>query len=279
MESANNKKRLPRWAVLTLIWIGPMLALGLFWRLAFHLYLTAISWLFLVLIPGLCVTRLIFLFRGYHRRVIVRKGWVVFLKTVLYIVLILVSLFLGAFMPCRTYTATRRNAQAAFEKAAKWDERGFSPLELGSPKTTVFHDYIYSALFWDEGSYILQCSYRAEDYEAAKVALEARYTFRTEPIRLTWKKYEDPADGVEPVIRLKDDSFRFLAPEDGEDGYFVHTGVMVVTNDAKREICYVILRDPDTDIVSDLNEYLYRSCGWIFIRHGYIKYLPEVLIW
>ena len=87
MELINDKKRLPRRAVLTLIWVGPVLALELFWRLAFHLYLTALSWLLLVLIPGLCVTRLIYLFRRCRQRA-VRKGWVVFLISVLYLALI-----------------------------------------------------------------------------------------------------------------------------------------------------------------------------------------------
>lgn len=279
MESANDKKHLPRWAVLTLIWIGPMLALELFWRLAFHLYLTALSWLCLVLIPGLCVTRLIFLFRGCFRRARVRKGWIVFLISVLYLALILVFLFLGAFMPRRTYTATRQNAQAAFEQAAEWKLARFLPLETGAPKTVIFHDYLSSALFWDEGAYILQCRYEPENYDAAKAALEARYSFRTEALYLRYRHADVGEDGIEPLIRLDGDEFRFLAPVDGEDGYFVHSGFIVVTNDEKQEICWVVLRDEDTDIVSDLPEYLYRSCGWIFIRYPIFKLLPEVLIW
>lgn len=275
METAKTRKVLPRWAVLTLIWLGPMLVLWLIWRVGFHYYLMAITWLLYVLIPGLCVTRLIFLFRGRRKGTKKRKGWVVGLIAALYTLVFCCSLFLGVFGPCRTYRSTSRKAAEAFEKAAGTRIEAFLPLELGEPKSVVFHDYLYSALFWDEGSYILQCRYGAEEYEAAKSAVEARYTFRTEPISLVYR--EDPS--AEPVITLKNDVFRFLSPADGEEPYFVHSGILLVTNDKSCEICYVVLRDEDTDIVSDLNEYLYRSCGWEFVRYGFSRFLPEVLIW
>lgn len=273
MKTTNSKKRLPRWFFPTLIWAGPMLLLGLFWRIFFHYYFNAVTWLLFVLIPGLCITRIIFLFRSAY------KDWFKWLLAAVYIGVFLIVLFFAHFGPYRVYHATRRNAQAAFEQVTGKQMERFLPLDLGEPNTVIFHDYLSSALFWDEGSYILQCRYGPKEYEAAKAVLETRYSFRTEALFLQYKHSENPQEGIEPLIRLEDDEFRFLAPENGKDGYFVHNGFMIAANDKRREICYVVLRDLDTDIVSDLSEYLYRSCGWIFIRYPFMKFLPEILIW
>ena len=278
MDEAENRKRRPPWAGKLLIWCLPALVLLLLNVVVFHLVPakdTIITFCAIVIL-GLMVTRLIFLFRS--KRPVWAKVW----RAVLWSVLLVVHGFFILFMPWRIYSSTRTNAQSQFETAASEEvyrdssapsHGGLLPgtLELGEPKSTVFHRYIWSGAVFQSKSYTLLCRYDEADYEAEKAALEIRYSFRTKPLETESPAFKEEVAVIEPYIWIGDDFFRVVIPgdRDRDDGYldgFYETSFFVMTNDVRHEIGYVVFQDQDMDYAEDLAEFLNEDCGWKYIR-------------
>jgi hypothetical protein len=266
MELINDKKRLPKWAVLTLIWVGPMLALWCFWTYAWGLILNVVSFPFFVLGPALILTRLILLFRS--KRSAGAKIW----RTILYIGILLAVLFFGMFCPYQVHRSTRINAVEKFESALPETGKrraAFGTPELGTPEEATYHYYRTAVAVFESHAHILLCRYSPEDYTAQKDALEARYSFRTDPVIGDSDFHGENALLLEPCVRIGNDEFHFLFPWDGADKYgdrFFKTCLLFVTNDETREIGFIAFDDDELDEARDLTEFLNEECGWSVIR-------------
>ena len=195
----------------------------------------------------------------------------------------LLLLVLFAFNGCLPFPIARHkryeeNAQAKFEEAVLkiYPESGSIPVdlvvppEIGSPAATEFHSYWTYMAIYESNAYTLLCSYGEEEYAAAKAAIEARYSFRTEPLDAGYVPRGQKAVQIEPYARIGDDCFRFLLPadEDDQDGWdaFYKRCLMVMTNDAEHEIGFIVFQDLDLDEAEDLAEFLNLWCGWKYIR-------------
>lgn len=262
----NNKPRLPKWAVLALIWIGPSLLLWLWWTQIRGVLLNYVSFPFFVLIPGLCVSRLILLFRS--RRSVGGKIW----RAVLWTLIVGIALFFAVWSPFEIHRSTRRDAEQKFEAGAAELRGGwsFDLPELGEPETLTYHYYLTRAAVWDSTAHALLCRYSPEDYPAEKAALEERVQFRTESLASDDPTFHPDAERLEPYVRIGNDEFRFLYPRndqtDGFYGAFYKNCVLVVTNDETREIGYLVFYDYDLDLAEDLTEFINEYCGWSAIR-------------
>ena len=266
METANDKKRFSRWAVVALISIGPIVALWCFWTCAWGLILNIFSFPFFVLGPALILTRLILLFRSH--RSAGAKTW----RTILYIGILLTVLFFGMVSFYQVHRATQRNAVEKFESALPGSGKqrdAFGTPELGTPEKTSYHYYKTVGVIFESNAHILLCRYSPEDYAAQKAALEARYSFRTDPVIGYSKLNGDDALLLDPYVRIGNDEFRFLFPWDGADDYgdrFFKRCLLFVTNDETHEIGFVAFDDDDLDEARDLTEVLNEECGWKLIR-------------
>jgi hypothetical protein len=265
MDETENRKRLPPWAGKLLIWCLPALVLLLLNVVVFHLVLAkdTIITFCAIIILGLMVTRLIFLFRS--ERAPGAQAW----RGVLWIVLLVVLGFFSLFMPRTNHLHTRVMAPRLFEAwtAKICGDTVPRPIELGTPKSAVVHIYRKSAAIFESRSYTLLCRYDEDDYEEEKAALETRYHFRNEPMKTGLGEPET----IEPYVRIGDDFFRVVIPGDRErdDGYldgFYETSFFIVTNDVRHEIGYVVFQDLDMDYAEDLAEFLNEDCGWKYIR-------------
>ena len=259
METCKYKRYFPRWATNLLIWCCPALVL----LLAFVCILSLIPdrdtvvTLVPVLFVGLIVTRLIFLFRSH--RTVGAKIW----RAAVWTVLLFVQLCLIPFLPLKAYRVTEKDAQSKFEAsvAEALPDALPSPLELGSPESVVLHKYLFSNILFTQKADTLLCKYDAADYETEKAALEARYRFRTEPLESGYVGAQ-----LASYVRIGEDSFRFLFPEDGNDSEFYKRSFLVVTNDAEHEIGYILFGDFDLDCTRSLTEFINEDCGWKYIR-------------
>ena len=267
MEEVKQKRRLPDWAVKLLIWVGPSLALLLLHMWGFGLVLSDGTWITFCLVPifGLILTRLVFLFRS--RRSAAGKAW----RTILWVIVLVPLWFFALFFPRELHRCTRIRPRERFEAACceVFSEDRLLPLELGEPESVECHSYVWSALIFESHSRTLLCRYGEADYPEAKAALEARYRFRTEPLDTEWAAPGKEVKQIEPYTSIGDDSFRFLLPGDGDNLYgdsFYKRCLLVVTNDARHEIGYVLFDDFDLDIAEDLGEFLMGFCGWRYIR-------------
>ena len=193
----------------------------------------------------------------------------------------LLLLVLFAFNGCLPFPIARHkryeeNAQAKFEEAVLkiYPESGSIPVdlvvppEIGSPAATEFHSYWTYMAIYESNAYTLLCSYGEEEYAAAKAAIEARYSFRTEPLYSKDPTFSDDAKELDPEFDIGDDHFRFILPNDKEVIYggFFKGCFIVVTNDVKYEIAYIAFMDMDLDVADDLAEFVKDTCGWRYVR-------------
>lgn len=268
MESCNSKRRFPKWAENLLIWCCPAFTLILVF-----LYIPnsltprkKIIACCLILIFGLIITRLIFLFRSC--RAVGAKIWRCAAWTVLLIVLFFFGLFclsLG-----EHHRSTTADAQRQFETSVEelLPDAISVPLDLGLPKSVVLHKYLDYLVIFQTRSYTLLCQYDDAEYNAAKTALENKYRFRT---KLLGNRYHDDPDKklIAPYVEIEDDHFRFLYPNDADDPSweFYKRSILVVTNDVEREIGYILFDDFDLDYVDDLTEFINDYCGWKYVRN------------
>jgi len=220
----------------------------------------------MILILGLIITRLIFLFRSC--RAVGAKVW----RCVVWIILTIFLFFFSLFFLSlgEHHRVTEVNARQEFEEAVEhvYPEALPAPLKLGSPKSIVLHKYLNYAIIFQTRSYTLLCQYDDADYSAAIAALENRYCFRTE---LLDAGYVDNPEKqlIEPYAEIGNDHFRFLYPnnEDKPIREFYKRSLLVVTNDVEREIGYILFDDFDLDEAEDLTEFINEYCGWKYVRH------------
>lgn len=261
MEETEQKRRLPDWAVKLLIWVGPSLALLLLHVWGFGLVLSGGTWITFCLVPvfGLILTRLVFLFCS--RRPAADKTW----RTILWVIVLVILWFFSLFFPRELHRCTRVKPQERFEAAycEIFPKDSLLPLELGTPESTECHSYVWSALIFESHSRTLLCRYEEADYPQARAALEVRYKFRTEPLATGGEH------SIEPRAQVGDDSIRVLLPGDGDNLYgdrYYKRCLLVVTNDVRHEIGYVLFEDVDLDVAEDLGKFLMGYCGWRYIR-------------
>jgi len=277
VDAAEKKPLLPPWAVTVLIWCAPTLFFLLLDTAIFGLVPEKETIFTFYLIPlfGLMVTRMIFLFRS--RRSIGAK----IALTVLWLLLQAALWFVALFFPINLYHCVREDAPEQFE--ARFSEMHFMairpessaksllfPLELGTPEALEYHSYDTSGLvIFQSQSCTLLCRYADENYDAAKAALEARYSFRTELMDTEHAYRDKQVKQIEPYTRIGDDFFRVLMPRDGErefTGAFYKFCILIATNDVRREIGYIVFSDFDLDVAEDLAKFLLDNCGWKHIR-------------
>ncbi len=277
MDTAEKKPLLPSWAVKAMIWCGPTLFFLLVDTAIFGLVPEKETVATFCLIPlfGLMVTRLIFLFRS--RRSVGAK----IALAVLWLLLQALLWIFALLFPINLYHHIRSDAPERFE--ARFSEMHFMairpessaksllfPLELGTPDSLEYHSYDTSGLvIFQSQSCTLLCRYADEDYDAAKAALEARYSFRTELMDTEHAYRDKQVKQIEPYTRIGDDFFRVLLPRDGEREFtddFYKGCILIVTNDVRREIGYIAFADMDLDVAEDLAEFLNDYCGWEHIR-------------
>lgn len=267
MDAAKKKPMLPPWAGKALIWCGPTLFFLLTELFLYGLVPEPISFFSFCPIPlfGLIITRLIFLHRS--RCSLGAKAAL----TLLWALVLLFLFGVRAVLPRAEHRQSRIKAQERFEEqcAHLFFEHDVLPLELGSPKSLVCHSYTTFVIIYESQSSTLLCRYAAEDYEAAKAALETRYRFRTQPLNTRWPYGDKQVEQIEPYTRIGDDFFRVLLPEDGNtdsSSAFYKKCLLVVTNDVRHEIGYIVFEDFDLDVAGDLAEFLNDYCGWKHIR-------------
>ena len=277
MDAAEKKPLLPPWAVTALIWCAPTLFFLLVDTAIFGLVPEKETIFTFCLIPlfGLMVTRLILLFRS-RRSIGAKIG-----LTVLWLLLQAALWFVALFFPINLHHCVREDAPERFE--ARFSEMHFMairpessaksllfPLELGTPEALEYHSYDTSGLvIFQSQSCTLLCRYADENYDAAKAALEARYSFRTELMDTEHAYRDKQVKQIEPYTRIGDDFFRVLLPRDEESGFydsFYKNCILIVTNDVRCEIGYIVFSDFDLDMAEDLAVFLNDYCGWKHIR-------------
>lgn len=252
-------------------WIGMVLAclpsaaliaLGLFGILFGAQRLTWGSALLFFLLPGLVLFLLILLLRkrcGTASKVILS----LFLLALLAVVVIGSSIW-TVFFPLEYHSVSRENAAEQFaERYSHLDP--IQNLELGDPEEISYHDCLRLAgLYFDTKVHALVCRC-GEDYESQKTALEACLPFREEAL-----ESRDPDTGEKlqfaPDLRIGGDRFRFLEPGENYKSWFGNFCVLFVTNDATREIAFLVYDDIEVDYVTDITEFIEYDCCWKMIR-------------
>ena len=266
MESSKDKRHMPKWAENLLIWFCPAFTLILVF-LCIPNSLTPRKKIIaccLILLIGLIITRLIFLFRSC--RTVGAKIW----RCAVWIFLVIVLFFFGLF--CLSlgehHRSTTVDAQHQFETSVEeyLPHANIVPLELGSPNSFVLHKYLVYLFIFQTKSYTLLCQYDDAEYDAAIAALENRYRFRTE---LLDAGYVDNPEKqlIEPYIEIGNDHFRFLYPGNEDTWEFYKRSVLIVTNDVEQEIGYILFDDFDLDVAEDLTEFINEYCGWKYVRN------------
>ena len=265
MEPKKKKNHLLFWGQGLLILVFILAVLWCFWHFALGMIQNFISFLFFVLLPGLIIMRMVFLFRSC--RSVGAKVWL----SVLYAWLLIGVLILGAVSPYQIHRSTRYNPRERFVHAlenSKLSEAFGSP-ELGAPESTCYHYYQTSAAIFESHAHILLCRYSPEDYTAQKASLEGQYAFRTEPLIGNVTINGENALLLQPHARIGDDEFRFIYPGDGANEYgarYFKGCLLFATNDETHEIAFVAFDDDELDEAENLTQFLYEDCGWRLIR-------------
>ena len=261
---------LSRNAKLRLLWFCLTLALLLTEIMKLHLVLEVKTLLSFCVIPflGLVLVRIILVIRSNRR--FGSMAWRIAVWAIVFFVLACINLLVLVFLPSKVYWRTKVHAQNRFETVLSeiYPEKDLIPLELGTPRNVVYHSYEYSFLFFVGRSHALSCRYDATDYSVQKAALETRYQFRTEPMNTELQMLSEPVETVDPYAVIGDDCFRFLLPGD-DDEYsleFYKQCMMIVTNDKKHEIVYLVYQDTQSGGAGDLRTFLKDECGWTCIR-------------
>ena len=145
METDERKHLLPKWAVNLLIWLLPVLILlALCIRAGCVFAWTNAAVFIIMILIGLTVTRLIFLFRS--ERTVSAKVW----RALVWGILLVVFVCLSFFVPFEIHRTTHKNAQERFETAVakKLPDALATSLELGAPDSVVCHTRVISSPIW-----------------------------------------------------------------------------------------------------------------------------------
>jgi hypothetical protein len=282
IEPNESRKELPEQAVKLIIWCAPTLALFLigFFLRGWMPDLNSISSYMLVsifgvgLVPnhssipalltipavGLIFTRMIFALRSR------RKAVIKALLIAVWLIILAIVSFFSIFMPRTLHFQTETNARSRFEtRAAKLEDHAI-PLETETASSAEYHEVIDRAVIFESRAYVLLCNYGEAEYKEALAALEDRCGFRTAPLG-TGRFDENHAEmTVEPYAMIGDGRFRVISPADGSFSDFYKGCLLLMNNDAKRQIGYILFYDPDLDWAEDFSEFINEYCGWKFIQ-------------
>ena len=246
-----------------LIWCLPtliLLSIGVF---GFGLIpnRTSILSFVMILILGLIITRLIFLFSG-------RKAGVKSSSVVLWIIILSVAVFLTPLMPRTLHHSTKTDAVSKFEAGVSnlSYAADFDSLDIGSVRSTEYHTFATSQLFFRSQSYMLICSYNEKEYEEALALIKDRYYFRTKQLGTGSFGDKNSEKTIAPYAMIEDDCFHFVVPGNGSSYPFYKECLLIMNNDVKHEIAYIAFSDFDLDVADDLVEFLNQYCGWRYIH-------------
>ena len=256
MAAMVKTRRVLIWCLPTLI----LLSIGVF-GLGLIPNRTSILSFVMILILGLIITRLIFLFFG-------RKAGVKRSSVVLWIIILSVVVFLTPLMPRTLHHSTKTEAVSKFEASVSiLSYADFDSLDVGSVRSTEYHTFATSQLFFRSQSYMLICGYNEEEYEEALASIEDRYYFRTKQLGTGCFGDKNSEKMVVPYAMIGDDCFHFVAPGNGSSYPFYKECLLIMNNDVKHEIAYIAFSDTDLDVADDLVEFINQYCGWRYI-HG-----------
>lgn len=284
MEAHESKKRLPEPAAKLIIWCAPTLALllvGVFLRgwipedysvpsfiliSIFGIGLVpnqfSIPSFILLLAVGLIFTRIILALRSR------RKAVIKAILIAVWLIILGIVGFSSIFLPRTLHFQTKTNAQSQFEAraAAVYPKDYALPLEIEAASSVEYHEVIDIAFIFESDSYTLLCDYSEAEYKEALASLEVRCKFRTEAMGTGRYDVNHAEITIEPYATIGDDRFRVLFPEDGDTFMFYKSCRMIVTNDVKRQIAYIVFTDYDLDYAEDLTAFINDYCGWKYIR-------------
>ena len=136
--------------------------------------------------------------------------------------------------------------------------------ELGEYTELDYYSVNKSAMifYWHVDHLI--CRYTRDHYENQKLLLDELYAFQTEPIG---NSYDDAV--CEPAVSVDGYYFRMLSCEEYNDTkyyYFPKKIVLIGYSDDKNEIVYISYDDTDLDIITSLENFIIKNCGWEYIR-------------
>lgn len=284
MEIHEGKKGLPEPAVKLMIWCAPTLTLLLIGFLfrgwipqdysvlsyiiisIFGIGLVpdqaSIPTLILLLAVGLIFTRMIFVLRSR------RKAGIKAALAVLWLTILGIVGLSSIFLPRTLHFQTKTNAQNIFEARAAtvYPKNDSFPLEIKTASSVEYHEVTNFAFIFESNSYTLLCDYNEAAYKEALASLEGRCDFRTEAMG-TGRYDENHAEiTIEPYAMIGNDCFRVLFPEDGDPFMFYKGCRLIMANDVKRQIAYIVFTDQDLDYAENLTEFINEDCGWKYIR-------------
>lgn len=216
----------------------------------------------IILMIGLIITRLIFLFLS-HRKVTAKL-----VLTVIWLVIMAYIGHFGLLLPRMIHHSAKLNAQSRFEDAASdiFPETFSVPIEVGNVSAAEYHTIAMSYFIFESRTYSLVCSYSETEYEKAMVLLEERYSFRTEPMGTGSFDDDDMEIMTDPYSIIGNDRFRILVPEDGDDYPFYKECLLIMNNDVEHKIAYIVFSDFDLDMADSLEELICDYFGWAYIR-------------
>ena len=259
MDINGNERSMSRPAKL-MIWCLPTLLLLLVGVFGIGLIPTLPS-LVMILLVGLIVTRLIFLFCSR------RKSGV---KAALIMIWFVISAGVGfgsLFVPWEFYYCDKEEAFQRFESQVSgiFPEVLTSSFDAGNVSAAEFHTYI---VYWafDSRAYTLLCSYDEDEYGKALVSMEEHFSFRTEPLGTGRLGIDHVETKTEPHMMNGNDFFRIVFPENGNDEPFYKESMLIMKNDEKHQIAYIVFYDFNLDEVESLEEFINSYCGWKHIR-------------
>ena len=264
MEADESKKSLPAPAVNLMIWCVPTLVLLLIGVFGIGLIPNQASLpsFVIILVIGLIVTRLIFLLRSR------RKAWGKAGLIGLWLIILGTVVFVGLFMPKMLHRWTKTNAQNRFETKASelYPEVFTAPLEVGAASSVEYHEFIACGLIFESRSCILLCNYDESGYKEAIVSLDDRYRFRTDSLKTGCFDDDHVEITIDPYAIIRGDRFQVLFPEDGSYLPFYKECLMIMNNDDKHQIAYIVFSDFDLDMADDLAAFINEYCGWKYIQ-------------
>lgn len=135
-----------------------------FWYFVRGMLMNIVSFPFFVLIPGLIITRMLFII--FSRRSIGAKA----LRIDIYLWLIICVLFLGRCSSYKIHRMTMHNASERFAHVLKSSKRIETDWvqKLGAPESMCFHYYQTCAAIFRSNAHILLCQYNKNEYAAQK---------------------------------------------------------------------------------------------------------------
>ena len=97
--------------------------------------------------------------------------------------------------------------------------------------------------------------------EVGKAELDEAYVFETQALESCGEVCE-PTDELDGFFLRMLDTGKYR----GSHLEYPKRLVLIGTNDETREIMYIAYYDFDLDYITSLSDFVYRKCGWEYIR-------------